>query len=235
MKTRHFCCLLLMWAMLMGVATGAGAQAPSKVYMIATVGDVKHDMSLQSLNATYGLGGAGDTATISDDHGAAKIGFGYRFNETFAIEGAYGRLAKTTYNVTRAGGGQFQLAVQPEVLQLAGIASIPMSKTFRLFGKAGVAHIRNTGDIINVNGACPNGGIVCDPGTKSDDTNLMYGIGVDYDMGSNLLLRAEWEHYASYRVAEASDLRPVFGPLAQQGGEVKVKTDVFSIGVGYRF
>jgi opacity protein-like surface antigen len=233
MKARNLCRNLALVG-LIAFANGALAQARPGFYALGALGYLDHSVDQNTFNATYALGAPPDVATFSQSNEAYKIGVGYRFGRHFAVEGAYARLGKATYNLARPApfAGNFRFAAKPEAWQLAALGIFPLSNSFELFGKLGVAFTENDGDISNTGAPFPPVGA---PGNTSSDTVAVLGVGLNFNWGPNLFLRGEYESYSKYKLANVPDLRPAFGPLAQPGGDIKNRTSLWSIGLGYRF
>ena len=104
----------------------------------------------------------------------AKYG-GYRLNNNFDIEGSY-------YDFGEMSNGGNSLDI--DGLSLGVVGSVPLSDTFSVFAKVG-AHFWDA-DI--------SGPIV---GQFSDDsdTDLFYGVGVDYALNDQWSIRGEIERY----------------------------------------
>lgn len=224
----------LLFAAFVGFSSAAMAQSGSGFYALGAIGLADQSVDQSTFNSTYALGAPPDVASFSQSDTAYKLGVGYRFGPYLAVEGSYARLGKATYTLTRPApfAGNFRFQAEPEAWQLAAVGILPVGNGFELFGKIGVAFTDNDGDISNTGVPFPPVGA---PGTPSSDTVAVLGIGVTFNWQSNFFVRGELEYYDKYKLANVPDLRPVFGPLAQPGGDIKNRTTVFSLGLGYKF
>jgi OOP family OmpA-OmpF porin len=116
-----------------------------------------------------------DERGLDYDDTGGKIYGGYRLNNNFAIEGSY-------YDFGEMSNGGNSLDI--DGLSLGVVGSVPLSDTFSVFAKVG-AHFWDA-DI--------SGPIV---GQFSDDsdTDLFYGVGVDYALNDQWSIRGEIERY----------------------------------------
>lgn len=151
------------------------------------------------------LAAEGGTVTSLDDKDTGwKIYGGYQFNPNFAVEGMYVNLGKFSMNanITIPAGTEYA-EVKPDALCAAGVGIVPLRSGFSLLGKVGVCrwndHPRITETV--------SGGTYEEPYPEtpthpeesigSTGTNLMYGVGGQYDFNSNVGARLEWERYKS--------------------------------------
>jgi OmpA-OmpF porin, OOP family len=107
----------------------------------------------------------GQSDVGSEDDIGFKIFGGYQFTRNLAAEIGYGMLFDKS-------------DVEVTLLELVGVGLFPIANQFSLIGKLGFANVE-----------------VDSPGGSRDKTELTYGIGVQFDMGRNLALRALWQRY----------------------------------------
>lgn len=132
---------------------------------------------------------AGGTAGFNDDEEVGwRVLGGYQINRNFAAEIGYHRLGDMT-----AGGFNFN----PRAWEVLGLAGIPVGPV-SVYGKLGLFRGTKT------------------PG--SDNTDLTYGAGVQYELARNIALRGEWQRYNG---------------LNSGGGDHDA--DVMSVGAIFRF
>jgi len=156
----------------------------------------------QSLSSVY-IGGTVGQAEFKDGcRGLAgcdnkdtawRILGGYQFNRYFAAELGYHDLGE----VSAAGG-----ATKGTAWELVGIGSYPIANQFSVYGKLGAYR----GELKAAN-------------AKETNTDLTYGVGLQYDFTKAIGVRGEWQRYS------------------KMGGGALVETDVdvLSVGVVYRF
>lgn len=117
-----------------------------------------------------GVTGCKDTAT------AYRIAGGYQFTPMWGAEVSYGDYGKAS-----AGSG-LGLSVDWQLsgFQVSGTGTFPLSNSFALIGKLGVAQtdIKLTGGGTSV---------------SATSTNFAYGIGAQYSFTSNFAVRAQYE------------------------------------------
>jgi OOP family OmpA-OmpF porin len=87
---------------------------------------------------------------------------GYKFNESFAIEGGYHRLADTEYRA-----GPLRADVTLDQIDLSVIGTLPLSSGFDLYGRLGYNRLTAEADVAGFSG-------------KEHDNNVLYGVGLGY-------------------------------------------------------
>ena len=107
----------------------------------------------------------GNTDVGSEDDTGFKVFGGYQFHRNIAAELGYGLLFDK-------GGAELT------TLELVAVGIFPLTNQFSLLGKLGLARLE-----------------VDTPGGSNDDTELTYGIGVQYDFAPNIGLRLQWQRY----------------------------------------
>ncbi len=137
--------------------------------------------------------GCSGVAGCDEKDTAWRILGGYQFNRYFAAELGYHNLGEAS-----APAG----AIEGTAWELVGIAAYPLANQFSVYGKLGVYRGELEG-----------------PGAEETNSDLTYGVGVQYDFLKNVGVRGEWQRYS------------------KMGGGAIVETDVdvLSIGVVYRF
>lgn len=106
-----------------------------------------------------------------------KVFTGVRMNENLVLEGGYVDFGKQSGTLT---GGT--LSQQASAFTAAGVVGIPLADQIEAFGKAGVARW-------TVEQAAAGST------TEDTGTDVLVGIGANYDLGDNMGVRAEWERY----------------------------------------
>jgi OOP family OmpA-OmpF porin len=124
---------------------------------------------------------------------AWRILGGYKFNQYFAAELGYHDLGEAS---AQAG------AVEGNAWEVVGLASYPVIDKLSVYGKLGLYR-----------------GELEAPSAKETNSDITYGLGLQYDVLKNVGVRGEWQRYNK-----------------MGGGEVvETDVDVLSIGVVYRF
>lgn len=139
----------------------------------------------QTMPGWYIGGDVGSADVGPEDDTSFRIFGGYTINRNFSAELGYGMLFDK--------GG-----VEITSLELSGVASYPLTNNFSIFGKLGFARV--TVEAL---------------GIDDDDTDLTYGLGVQYDVSRNLGIRGQWQRYKQDVLVD--------------------DVDVLSVGVIYRF
>lgn len=124
---------------------------------------------------------------------AWRILGGYQFNRYFAAELGYHNLGEAS-----APGGE----TEATAWELVGVGAYPLVNQLSVYGKLGVYRGELEG-----------------PSAEETNTDLTYGLGLQYDVLKNVGVRGEWQRYN------------------KMGGGALVETDVdvLSVGVVYRF
>jgi OOP family OmpA-OmpF porin len=124
---------------------------------------------------------------------AWRILGGYQFNRYFAAELGYHNLGEAS---AQAG------AIEGTAWELVGIGAYPVIDKLSVYGKLGAYR----GELEGL-------------GAKETNSDLTYGVGLQYDVLKNVGLRSEWQRYN------------------KMGGGAFTETDVdvLSAGVVYRF
>jgi OOP family OmpA-OmpF porin len=116
---------------------------------------------------------------IGGQEGSYGIFAGYKINETFAIEANYRRL--NDFDTTAFGPN---LNFKTDQIGLSAIAALPLSNNFSLYGRLGYNRldIQTSSAITSVD---------------SDDSGVLYGVGVGYDFSPTMSARLEYQRPAS--------------------------------------
>ena len=140
-----------------------------------------------------------------------KLYGGYQFNDYFALEGQYIRLATAKYRSNRPGGYQLDESDKFSGLAFDAVGILPISDSFSLLGKLGVmqTQIQSDWQYGSESGSA-----------KDSRTTPLIGIGAEYKLTPALALRAEYEYY---------------GKIHSDDNTVKIKMDMLSVGMRYTF
>ncbi|MEB0136667.1 OmpA family protein [Actimicrobium sp. CCC2.4] len=172
--------------------------------------------SIDDQRITSGLLGSGfATSTIVDDNSATgfKVFGGYQFNRHFALEGGYFDLGRFGYRATTVPAGTLDGTIRLKGLNLDTVGILPLTDKLSAFGRIGINYA-DARDRFSGSGAVN----VLDTAPQKRDTNIKFGLGLQYAVTDALNLRVEAERY---RVNDAIGNR----------GDV----DLVSVGLVYRF
>lgn len=112
----------------------------------------------------------------ADDDIGFKLLGGYQFHRNIAAELGYGMLYDK--------GG-----VEVTTLEAVAVGMFPIANQFSIIGKLGLANVEAKA-----------------AGAKNDETEITWGLGVQYDISRNLGVRALWQRYET---DEATDFLAV--------------------------
>ena len=159
----------------------------------------------KSIDKTAANGITMSSVDVDDENAGVKVFGGYNFNQYFGIEGGYVYLGEydSTFNITAPVAEASAVNSDVYGLMFAGVASFPITNNAKLFGKLGLFRWESDSSINS------NLYAVVD----DDGTDVMFGLGANYKVTDNALMRIEWERYA----LDKSDI------------------DLFSIGMQYNF
>ncbi len=116
-----------------------------------------------------------DIDGYDDRETGAGVFVGYQFNETFGLEFGYNRLATFDFP-----GGD----VKFNQMALSGIATLPLSNGFNVFGRLGYSRLE-----AKVSGGGYSG--------SADDTGAVYGVGLGYAFSPTVGARVEYQKPSS--------------------------------------
>lgn len=133
----------------------------------------------------YSLADPGGPVASKDTTGTGfKLYGGWRFNENFGVEGGYARLGKFSERV-RLGGAEVEQSGTGRAFYGAVTGRFPVSESFALNGRAGLAFGRVSGTNVLAAGANPIG----------SKRSLMVGLGVEYSLARNVALTADYDYF----------------------------------------
>jgi len=163
------------------------------------------------------LGNNGASGLSSHDSGNGnqwRLQGGYRFNPNLAIEAGYLDFGTAKYKANYAGGTAHG-SLKAGGVDVVGLASIPLSDDFSVFGKAGLVYA-------NVKSSLS----ASDPAALASDNNStrvlrpLLGVGASYKITQNADLRVDFDHVSG------------LGKSATTG---KMNDNMLSLGVAYHF
>lgn len=154
------------------------------------------EQNLLDFAAAEGVAVASSSSGEDDSDTALKAFLGYRFNRNLALEGALIDLGdfQARASATDAAFGD-TLSVTNDVdffaFSLAGLGHLPIGRTVSVYGKVGLfVWDMDLTERVRLPGFASSIGRASD-----DGTDLFYGAGVEWDLGGQFALRAEWERY----------------------------------------
>jgi OOP family OmpA-OmpF porin len=120
----------------------------------------------------------------SCDTKAAAFGIlgGYQINRNFAAELGYHDLGKVTFSAPGVNGN-----IKASAWELVGLGAYPLANQFSVYGKLGAYHAesKSSASIAGLGSGS----------LKETNTDLTFGLGVQYDVSRELGVRGEWQRY----------------------------------------
>ncbi|MDZ4101226.1 MAG: OmpA family protein [Hydrogenophaga sp.] len=165
---------------------------------------------------TSGLAAQGFTTTSIQDRDRStgfKLYGGYQFSPHLAVEGGYFDLGKFGYTANTVPIGTLNGDMRVKGLNLDLVGTLPLTGKLSVLGRVGVNHAR-VNDRFSGTGTVN----VTNPTARKSDTNVKYGVGLNYAFSDALAMRLEVERY---RVNDA---------IGNKGD-----IDMVSVGMVYRF
>ncbi|HYW58486.1 MAG TPA: outer membrane beta-barrel protein [Polaromonas sp.] len=195
-------------------STTVSAQQVVGPYIGANLGATRSDFNNGDVNR-YLLNRGFTVNSSSEDNSSTggKLFGGYQFTPYFAVEGGYFDLGKFDYRANTTPAGSFGVNNRIRGLNLDLVGTAPLTDKFSVFGRIGAAYAQNRANFAST-GLVP----AYTGSTRTNDTNLKLGIGVQYAITEALALRAELERYR------------INDPIRNRG-----HVDMASVGLVYRF
>jgi OmpA-OmpF porin, OOP family len=126
------------------------------------------------------VGEASQSAQGFDASGTAyRVFGGYAINQYFAFEGGY-----VNGGEQKDSQGPLRLTVKSEGYFVAGLFKLPLGKYFAPYLKAGFVGYDSTAAVSSGNSSVSE---------SESDSDLLYGLGLEFKLGDHFRLRAEYE------------------------------------------
>lgn len=173
-------CILLMLAGNV-LANSSGTSPFSKLKPMTPIGSSGNDQPVNYLGASLGSvttdGFCAGLANCGNSGKSWKAFAGVRMNENIVLEGGYVDFG--TQSGTDANG---EVSQQATAFTATGVAGIPVSEQIELFGKAGMARwtVEQSASASKA---------------ESTGSDILVGVGANYNLGDNMGVRAEWERF----------------------------------------
>lgn len=114
-----------------------------------------------------------------------RFALGSHFNPNLAAEVGYSVFGDST--ITGPGGSA---TVSASAFQIAAIGSLPLNPQFDLTGKLGFSH-----------NSAKGGGLAA--GMSTSNNSVLFGVGAQYHMTSQVSLRVQYDDYGDFESASA--------------------------------
>ncbi len=123
-----------------------------------------------------------DEFVIDDDSTAYRITVGWQFSDFLSLEAGYHDFGRFEDSYT-IDGQPIDLRLEADGFTLGGTASIPLSRSMWLYGRAGAFMWDGDADVNSITDARP------------EDTNPYYGGGAKVKMTERLSLIGDWTRF----------------------------------------
>ena len=150
----------------------------------------------------FGLGQSEYKATGSVNETAASLAYGFSIDKNFGVELGYINFGKN-----KQGDASFTSTLQREAFYIAGVGSLPVTDTFSLFAKLGIAANKQEKEFDSI-GISESENV-----TK---TKPMFGLGLSYNVTKEIAGTLEYQD---------------FGKV----GTDKIKASAITAGIKYDF
>lgn len=135
--------------------------------------------------------GLGISSLQRDDTGVGyKLFGGYQMNRNFALEAGYFNLGKTSFQASTLPLGTLDGELKFEGINLDLVGTVGFTERLSGIGRVGAQYAR-TRDSFSGTGAV----LVTNPNPGKNETNLKYGLGLQYAFSPSFMVRAEAENY----------------------------------------
>lgn len=148
-------------------------------------------VDLGSATFSNALGGPKSTTSFPNQP-SARLAGGYNVSSMFAVEAGYARFGGSTIIAVAPGIGNANQTLSPSSVYFAAVGNYPINETFSLFGKLGLANSRIGYSYTDTLGNSSS--------QVGSNTNLMYGIGGQYNINSKWGIRAQYENFGKVLV-----------------------------------
>ena len=163
--------------------------------------------------STAALGG---TSHSSDNDTAYRFTGGFQFNQYWGAEASYVDFGQAEVDVTTTlPAGTYSAKRQVHGFVFAGTGTYPFNDSWSIFARLGgiMGHVKVA--------ATGTGAFGATTGSEtSSDWKVTYGVGVNWKLTGNWIVRAGWDQYSS---------------LGNQNKTGESDVNVASVGVVYRF
>ena len=163
-------------------------------YAVGALGQTKvDDQAERDVNSDLiDLGVTGLSSSFDDKDTGYKLQMGYSFTPNWAVEGGYIDLGKFQYSaaVTGPTAGSAVAEVKVAGLNVAAVASYPMSDQFEIFGKLGIINAK-----VEASATASGGGVTLSENISETKVKGYWGVGAAYNFNKQLGLHLAWERF----------------------------------------
>lgn len=188
-KTHHL--LRLAGVSTLLIVTGAHAQNESYSYGGVGAGQSNARIDEYHISDRLITEGAKQTSMVKDEKDTAyKVFGGYQFNRNIGIEGGYFNLGQFGFKSTTVPSGIYTGQIKLQGVNLDLVGTVPLTENWSVIARVG-AQYAQARDIFTGTGSVriPNSS------PSKNTVNYKFGLGVQYEVSSSMLVRAEAERY----------------------------------------
>ncbi len=175
------------------LASGGATAQDSYGYIGLGGGQTRGHLDEQRITnrVTTGPGAAGPFTLGTDRRDAGyKLFGGYQLNRYLAFEGGYFNLGRQGFNINTATGGSLVGDVRTQGANFDVVGSLPLTDNLSALARAGVVYARTRTGFNSAGGVTLN-----DARPSERGANPKVGLGLQYALSDNFLLRGEAERY----------------------------------------
>ena len=211
--TKRQLSLLALAGLAVVCSTSVIAQDAPGWYIGGSLGSTRANFNNDAINNPFVANGFAINSTSTNNRSTGgKLFSGYQFTPNFALEGGYFDLGRFNYSGVTT-GGTYNGDTRARGLNLDLVGTLPLSDRFSVLGRVGAAYAQ-TRDNFASSGFVPANTF----NRSRNDTNVKFGVGLQYAITEALSLRAELERYR------------INDPIRNRSN-----VDMASIGLVYRF
>jgi OOP family OmpA-OmpF porin len=211
--TKRQLSLLALAGLAVVCSTSVIAQDAPGWYIGGSLGSTRANFNNDAINNQFVANGFAINSTSTNNRSTGgKLFSGYQFTPNFALEGGYFDLGRFNYSGVTT-GGTYNGDTRARGLNLDLVGTLPLSDRFSVLGRVGAAYAQ-TRDNFASSGFVPANTF----NRSRNDTNVKFGVGLQYAITEALSLRAELERYR------------INDPIRNRSN-----VDMASIGLVYRF
>ena len=211
--TKRQLSLLALAGLAVVCSTSVIAQDAPGWYAGGSLGSTRANFNNDAINNQFVANNFAINSTSTNNRSTGgKLFSGYQFTPNFALEGGYFDLGRFNYSGVTT-GGTYNGDTRARGLNLDLVGTLPLSDRFSVLGRVGAAYAQ-TRDNFSSNGFVPANTF----NRSRNDTNVKFGVGLQYAITEALSLRAELERYR------------INDPIRNRSN-----VDMASIGLVYRF
>ncbi|WP_126452971.1 outer membrane beta-barrel protein [Sulfuriflexus mobilis] len=170
----------------------AKSHAKSQWYVGASAGRTDYDLSESDFDAAFAAAGFTSSTDIEDTDTGYKAFVGWQFHKNFAVELGYVDLG--TYDIdtiiTAPVSATFNGDADVDGYSLSLVGSYPATDNFSVIGRLG-AYFWD----VNSQGTASVGATAVNLNGDDSGTDIVLGVGAQYDFNKTIGIRAEYEVY----------------------------------------